>query len=452
MHTTHGPAPRCRLAWRSALLAAAALVVSAAPAPAGPSRAGAPPTAAPYRLVDVAVPAVLAAQEAVVTADHGPAIRKAQAALASAGAALASATSRQSQDRALADQAVARVGADQHAVAADIARLAADTAARDAAAAAAAVDEAHLRAIAVELYIDPQTTTVGPSGPTLQQAQRQLDAQAMIVLGTAAVTGLLHRDAARRDAGARAVTIDVRTEADDQAALAEVTRLRDQRATILAADAAATSTAIATLASAQSAAAAATASLTAAVAALANPPGAPADGSPSIVGVAALTPAQMAGWYRSTGYEDLTSATIDQLAGWYISEGAAEGVRGDVAFAQSMVETAGFASADAVDANNYAGIGHCDSCGTGLPFPSPQLGVRAQIQLLHSFADGPLTSAQLANPLVVADLAPQSQPDKGCCQTWQSLTGKWATDPLYGHTILTVYQRMLAWALARPAA
>jgi hypothetical protein len=78
------------------------------------------------------------------------------------------------------------------------------------------------------------------------------------------------------------------------------------------------------------------------------------------------------------------------------------------------------------------------------------LGVRGQIQLLHSFADGSLTAAQLARPLAVASLSPQDQPDRGCCATWQSLTGKWATDPRYGQTIMGVYARMLSFALDPP--
>ncbi len=78
---------------------------------------------------------------------------------------------------------------------------------------------------------------------------------------------------------------------------------------------------------------------------------------------------------------------------------SAEGVRGDVAFAQAMVETGAFTS-PLTRHNNFAGIGACDSCPTGFDFDSPQLGVRAQMQLLHAYADKSLTILSLANPAV----------------------------------------------------
>ena len=107
----------------------------------------------------------------------------------------------------------------------------------------------------------------------------------------------------------------------------------------------------------------------------------------SVLGRAALSPAQLTTWYSATGYADLTTATIDQLTDWYASQGVAEDVRADVAFAQAVLETGGFSSPDAVTLNNYAGIGHCDSCSAGWAFPSPEGGVLGQLQLLRIFAD-----------------------------------------------------------------
>jgi hypothetical protein len=34
----------------------------------------------------------------------------------------------------------------------------------------------------------------------------------------------------------------------------------------------------------------------------------------------------------------------------------------------------------------------------------------------------------------------------GCCPTWLSLTGVWATATDYGFNVLTVYKQMLDWA------
>src|SRR5947209_18071481 len=79
----------------------------------------------------------------------------------------------------------------------------------------------------------------------------------------------------------------------------------------------------------------------------------------------------------------------------YVEEGTAEHVRGDLAFAQAIVETGSFAVAAG---NNFSGIGVCDSCTGGYAFPTPRDGVRAQIQLLRNYADPDSRADNLANP------------------------------------------------------
>jgi hypothetical protein len=95
--------------------------------------------------------------------------------------------------------------------------------------------------------------------------------------------------------------------------------------------------------------------------------------------------------------------------------------------------------------NNFAGIGACDSCPTGFDFATPLAGVRAQAQLLHAYADNALRIATLANPAVGSN--PDRLSVRGCCPTWNKLTGTWATDPNYGPKLMTVYLSMLQFAL-----
>ena len=70
---------------------------------------------------------------------------------------------------------------------------------------------------------------------------------------------------------------------------------------------------------------------------------------------------------------------------------AAVGVRADIAFAQSMLETGGFsfpAGGQVLGTdNNFAGMGACDSCHGGNRFPDARTGVRAQLQQLRVYAD-----------------------------------------------------------------
>ena len=79
---------------------------------------------------------------------------------------------------------------------------------------------------------------------------------------------------------------------------------------------------------------------------------------------------------------------------YYISEGEIEGVRGDIAFCQSCLETGNFTfqgSAVTPEQNNFAGIGVTKNGEKGHSWPTAQQGIRAQIQDLKAYAsDDPL--------------------------------------------------------------
>lgn len=110
-----------------------------------------------------------------------------------------------------------------------------------------------------------------------------------------------------------------------------------------------------------------------------------------IMGEAKATAQQMALFCRSKNAEPkLTSCTLEQLAEIFLEEGKTEGVRGDVAFAQSLHETGYFKFGGIVlpSQNNYAGIGALNGNATGqaATFHDPRTGVRAQIQHLKAYA------------------------------------------------------------------
>lgn len=163
-----------------------------------------------------------------------------------------------------------------------------------------------------------------------------------------------------------------------------------------------------------------------------------------LLGDPRLTPEDLAAWFHQSQYHSALRTPVVYLAAWYIDEGRREGVRGDIAFAQAVLETGGFTNQDSVFVNNYAGIGHCDTCGGGFPFASPLMGVRAQIQLLKSYA--------LKKPLYVDPLVDRRlRGPAGCCPTWGDLTRKWATDPTYGPQIMLIYTDIMGLALRRHA-
>lgn len=106
-----------------------------------------------------------------------------------------------------------------------------------------------------------------------------------------------------------------------------------------------------------------------------------------IMGKAKATAEQMQAYIKKVN-PAVSKSVIDMIK-YYISEGEAEGVRGDIAFAQSCLETGNFTfsgSAVTLDQNNFAGIGVTQNGMKGNSWATPRLGIRAQIQHLKAYA------------------------------------------------------------------
>jgi hypothetical protein len=175
--------------------------------------------------------------------------------------------------------------------------------------------------------------------------------------------------------------------------------------------------------------------------------------SSPILGPTVLTPQQMADFVRSLGGTPRLTVPLDELARDYVSEGEAAGVRGDVAWAQSILETGAFSFPGGgqvlVNDNNFAGIGACDSCKHGFSFESALIGVRAQMQALRIYVDPDLTATTLKEPLVMPKML--NLGFRGRVQTWWDLWGTWATGAFYGQRVYDIYTRMVDFAKTDPA-
>ena len=184
-----------------------------------------------------------------------------------------------------------------------------------------------------------------------------------------------------------------------------------------------------------------------------------------VMGPNLLSAPQLARWYNSVrdGIKPKVPALgndINALAQTFIDEGRRDGVRGDIAFVQSILETGWFSYAGSQippDANNFAGINAFDgrkglkTCahGDASPsrcFPSPTIGVRTQIQLLRSYADA--TTRNMPNRL---SSAPSDR--IGAAPIWEYFGGTncpcgkliWASAKDYGITILKLYSEALVF-------
>lgn len=401
-------------------------------------------SAAPRLPTVVDFSAVYAEQVQIVTRDYQTGVDQASTSLTGATGTLNTAQATLATATATAATAATRAAAATDALSTASAQHATSVVDHNAAVRTLATDRSRLAQVALALYLGPP-----PEVP---------DVTADVTGAQASADASLYLDTSRREVTAL-VDADTRQEADtslherqlaalvtrDQASVTSATVADQQSQATVLADRVTLSGDQKTVALAQQVLATAQKTQAGALVALGAPA---ADGSPTIIGPAVLEPAQLMGWFNTSYYHDLTTATVRQLTGWYISEGVTENVRGDVAFAQAIVETGGFASPDAISLNNYAGIGHCDTCAAGLAFPSPQGGVQGQIQVLRVFASPPGTP--LLQPPVVPAVAPGGAFGGGCCPSWQSLTGHYATDPTYGQTVLTVYKAMLDYALSQP--
>ncbi|WP_347563394.1 N-acetylmuramoyl-L-alanine amidase [Lactonifactor sp. BIOML-A4] len=163
-----------------------------------------------------------------------------------------------------------------------------------------------------------------------------------------------------------------------------------------------------------------------------------------IMGTALATVEQMRSYIRRVN-PSVPQKVIDMLP-FYLSEGQAEGVRGDIAFCQSCIETGNFGfkgSAVTLDQNNFAGIGVTSNGMKGNSWDTPQLGIRAQVQHLKAYGSTEPLEQDCVDPrfeYVKRNSAPfvewlgiQENP----------LKSGWAKGKNYGNKILTVLESVL---------
>lgn len=164
-----------------------------------------------------------------------------------------------------------------------------------------------------------------------------------------------------------------------------------------------------------------------------------------IMGTAIATAEQMVSYIKRKNPD--VAPSVLEMVPLYLSEGEAEGVRGDVAFAQSCLETGNFGfagSAVTLDQNNFCGMGVTANGMKGNSFDTPQIGIRAQVQHLKAYA----SMNGLNNDCVDARF---QYVTRGCAEYVEWLGQKenpkgfgWATGAGYGEKILAILDSILA--------
>lgn len=164
-----------------------------------------------------------------------------------------------------------------------------------------------------------------------------------------------------------------------------------------------------------------------------------------IMGQAAATVAQMQTYIKKVNPK--VSDSVIKMIPLYISEGAIEGVRGDIAFAQSCLETGNFTfsgSAVTLNQNNFCGMGVTRNGVKGNSFKTPQLGIRAQIQHLQAYGSIGRLKQTVVDPRY-------TYVTRGCAEYVEYLGIQenpkhygWAAGKNYGSKIIAILNNILA--------
>ena len=174
-------------------------------------------------------------------------------------------------------------------------------------------------------------------------------------------------------------------------------------------------------------------------------------GVTSITGTGNKTKEEMISFYEKSGFDYPSDAlgkggapTLESFVQMYIEEAEAEGIRSDVAFAQSMLETGylQYGGDVQIEQFNFAGIGAVGGGASGASFADVRTGIRAHIQHLKAYANSESLKNACVDPRF-AYVTRGSSPYVEWLGIKENPEGRgWATAKNYGFTIATMLERM----------
>lgn len=168
------------------------------------------------------------------------------------------------------------------------------------------------------------------------------------------------------------------------------------------------------------------------------------DGYTKIMGTAVATAEQMKTYIK--GKNPNVAQSVTDMVPLYLSEGKAEGVRGDIAFAQSCLETGNFGfsgSAVTLDQNNFCGMGVTSNGMKGNSFDTPQLGIRGQIQHLKAYGSTAALNNECIDPRFKYVTRGSAEYVEWLGQKENPQGLGWAAGAGYGEKILTILRGIL---------
>lgn len=140
---------------------------------------------------------------------------------------------------------------------------------------------------------------------------------------------------------------------------------------------------------------------------------------------------------------------IEEIAKQFTQVGNTYGIRGDVAFCQSIIETGWFkfdgGTAVTPDQHNYCGMGVTSKGMKGNEFATVRDGVTAQIQHIFAYA------SKDSIPNGEINLDPRFKyVTRGIAPHWEDLSNRWAMNANYGTHILSMYEQLVEFKYVAP--
>lgn len=162
-----------------------------------------------------------------------------------------------------------------------------------------------------------------------------------------------------------------------------------------------------------------------------------------IFGEPVATPEQMVNFINKRNKNPKLNCTVKQIVHLYYVEAGREGIRPDIALCQAIKETGtwGYGGDVVPEQNNFCGLGTTGGGVKGAFFDTPQLGVRAHIQHLLSYASKRPPRVEIVDPRyeLIKKFRPQIF---GKLTNWTQLNGVWAVPGNhYGEDILQLWMQ-----------
>ena len=176
-----------------------------------------------------------------------------------------------------------------------------------------------------------------------------------------------------------------------------------------------------------------------------------ADGQYPIMGKSSVTVEQMISYFNTGNVpypaEQLSKGGADSIEAFcqmYYEESTAEGVRPEVALAQTMTETGWlqYGGDASIEQFNFAGLGTTGGGVPGNSYPDVRTGIRAQIQHLKAYATADALSQECVDDRYEYVMKGSSPYVEWLGQNENPQGQGWATAENYGYSIVDMIHKM----------